>query len=375
MRFLLLFGLLFFPTVIYSAGIVIATSNVPVVWIQHSIAQIVTVDAGLTINDPQTNLPYTAQNFSAGYVLFIGYNANEDVITCLPSAATGFTLTQSANVNGSGYPGYTITAAAKPASSWATLFRSFRYSNSSQQPHSRLLQIRFSVGEDQLFYALDQPGGTGHFYKYVSLGGPIVKTWTTAKESASSSTYFGLTGYLATFTSQLENDFVVGQLDGNAWLGGSDDIFQTWTYLNSGFSKNQVFTTPTLTSNSAQTNAEGTWYWATGPEAGTQIWDSKGYTDANEGIHGTHNIRLSNDSLSERFTAWANYPEPNNAGGENFLHIYKDNATWNDFSNTNSSIAGYIVEYGGLPSDPTVTLRTNASIYIYGNNTSWYIGF
>ncbi|NVK30074.1 MAG: tandem-95 repeat protein, partial [Gammaproteobacteria bacterium] len=39
-------------------------------------------------------------------------------------------------------------------------------------------------------------------------------------------------------------------------------------------------------------------------------------------------------------------------GGEDVAHFYSSNGTWNDFAATNtSSIAGYIVEYGGLSTD------------------------
>jgi hypothetical protein len=61
--------------------------------------------------------------------------------------------------------------------------------------------------------------------------------WETAHSAASSSSYFGLGGHLATATSQWENDFLasinqVGQL----WLGGyqpqGQNTKEGWTWVN-----------------------------------------------------------------------------------------------------------------------------------------------
>lgn len=92
-----------------------------------------------------------------------------------------------------------------------------------------------------------------------------------------------LGGHLVTITSQAENDFV-NSLTGGAiiWLGGSD------------------------------TDAEGTWAWQVGPEAGTEFW-----------IGGS----------SPTYANWHG-GEPNNYGsGEDYLamnHPSWSDGTWND---------------------------------------------
>jgi len=48
--------------------------------------------------------------------------------------------------------------------------------------------------------------------------------------------YYGLRGYLATITSQVENDFIKGKTKGVGWIGASDAA------------------------------VEGDWRWVTGPE-------------------------------------------------------------------------------------------------------------
>ena len=65
--------------------------------------------------------------------------------------------------------------------------------------------------------------GTGHYYDLVYHQEPV--SWHEAKTEAESITYLGTPGYLATITSQAENDFIVSSLLNEAtaaafWLGG-----------------------------------------------------------------------------------------------------------------------------------------------------------
>ena len=61
----------------------------------------------------------------------------------------------------------------------------------------------------------------GHYYDAVAAADP---DWAQARDAAAASSYNGLGGYLATVTSQAENDFIVAHfaqaLDGGYWLGG-----------------------------------------------------------------------------------------------------------------------------------------------------------
>ena len=162
---------------------------------------------------------------------------------------------------------------------------------------------------------------TNHYYEFVP---DIGITWTTAQMAAASRTYFGLQGYLATFTSQEESDFAGSQISGAGWIGGSDAA------------------------------VEGEWRWVTGPEAGTVFWNG-----------------LANGS-TPNFAFWNN-GEPNNQGNEDYAHI-TDNSTgmpgsWNDLSNTGAGSGayqpkGYVVEYGGMSGDPTINISASTSITI-----------
>lgn len=140
-----------------------------------------------------------------------------------------------------------------------------------------------------------------HYYEYVH--GNF--TWDEAKADAESRTYKGVNGYLATITSQEEQNLIFNNLPHNrSWIGGSDE------------------------------GQEGTWKWMTGPEAG-QIFYNQWPNPWDPPI-----------------TAYSNWEpgEPNGYGGENDLMIFGyPSGRWSD----NGSPAypdwrnGYIVEYSG----------------------------
>lgn len=162
---------------------------------------------------------------------------------------------------------------------------------------------------------------TGHFYQYIQ---DIGITWTAAKIAAENLDYYGLQGYLATITSPEEAQLSGEQAGGAGWIGGSD------------------------------AESEGTWKWVTGPENGTIFW--------NGGINGN----------SPNFANW-NSNEPNNQGNEDYAHVTApgvgNSGSWNDLSNTGATSGnyqpkGFIVEYGGMPSDPVVTISANTSITV-----------
>ncbi|WP_353471931.1 hypothetical protein PVT71_11545 [Salipiger sp. H15] len=148
-------------------------------------------------------------------------------------------------------------------------------------------------------------GGNGHWYQYVET--PL--TWDEARAEAETRSHLGLPGYLATITSAGENAFILSITPPNVWAGGSD------------------------------ARSEGTWEWATGPEAGEVFWTrasgALGYAD------------------------WGGF-EPNNAWSEppgvDYLTVHSlyASGTWADNGippNPNHAF-GYVVEYSALDRPP-----------------------
>ena len=212
------------------------------------------------------------------------------------------------------------------------------YKNNKGNPTSSTRQVSISLLDADYFAT------TQHFYRFVRFPGI---TWHAAKDSAASDRmlYFGLRGYLATITSQEENDFINTKTSSVGWIGASDEA------------------------------VEGDWRWVTGPEGfeennqGRLFWRGTGQdAQNNPSVYGP----VKDPSGVAYYQNWnidysANPPryEPNNAGNEDYAHItvfpndkphsYK----WNDLSNTGDTNptsdyypAGYLIEYGDMPKDP-----------------------
>ncbi|NVK86284.1 MAG: VCBS repeat-containing protein, partial [Cytophagia bacterium] len=166
--------------------------------------------------------------------------------------------------------------------------------------------------------------GNGHFYEFVPAPGI---TWSDAKAAAEARTYNGQQGYLVTITSSAENDFAKSKLQGQGWIGANDS------------------------------QAEGEWRWVTGPEAGTLF-----YTKSAGAVNGAYNN-------------WAG-GEPNDyttsgyfVNGEDVAHFLSD-GRWNDYPNDiGTSIAGYVVEYGGSSEDCNIQSTTTGTITFELNDT------
>jgi len=103
---------------------------------------------------------------------------------------------------------------------------------------------------DQLVQWTTESGGNGHWYRYRSTISIFESfSFATAQAAAEARSHNGFDGYLATVTSQAEQDFINGSFSyligfggsSSAWLGASD------------------------------TAVEGEWRWRGGPEAGQLV--------------------------------------------------------------------------------------------------------
>jgi len=229
----------------------------------------VTVSAGLDIT-------------GAKVYITTGYETTKDEL--LYTNAGGITGTYDADKGV-----LTLTGTKTPAEYQAAL-RTIRFKTSGSTGNRTIV---YTLGT-KLSYA-------GHFYEYVAHGGNI--TWTDAKVAAEGRYFYGSKGYLATITTQAENDFLRDKLGADAWIGASDS------------------------------GVENTWKWAVDAPAAEA--DVAFFNDAN----GT--------TADGYFSNW-NTNEPNDADGiEDYAIMYCTGGTpgrWNDLPN-NGSITGYLVEY------------------------------
>ena len=219
--------------------------------------------------------------------------------------------------------GYLLIQGIGSSEEYENAVKNVYYKNLSEAPS--LDNRSFSVS----LIDADYLPATQHFYRYIKKRGIL---WTEARNAAAAINYYGLQGYLATITSKSENDFIWSKIDGVGWIGASDS------------------------------GQEGEWKWMTGPEAGTKFWQ------------GNYN----GNALNGQYSYW-NSGEPNNTQkswgvDEDYAHINSNPNTipksWNDLPNEGDKNnpngyyypEGFIVEFGGMPGDPEVSLSANAQL-------------
>ncbi|MFD0712080.1 cadherin-like beta sandwich domain-containing protein [Paenibacillus sp. GCM10027626] len=178
------------------------------------------------------------------------------------------------------------------------------------------------------------PFSNGHFYEYIKTSTKI--SWDNAKVAAENLNYFGRQGYLVTITSEEENTFVKEKTQGLGWIGAQD-----------------------IERKNGEPQNTGDWRWVTGPEGlednGKGLKFYQGYQGAGAG------------PFNKRYNNWQS-GEPNNYDGVEYVaHIFGPGTTaglWNDFSPTNASVFGYVVEYGGMPGDKNIKISAEKTVAV-----------
>ncbi|WIF95203.1 InlB B-repeat-containing protein [Caminicella sporogenes] len=248
--------------------------------------------------DPNLSIVGTGNIYSATVNIDNGFSKESgDMLSWDISKALGLSVEYNSE------SGVLTISGKAPVNTYQELLRTIKFqTNAISGTRSIVFLVNNSNGK-MLYYE-----GTGHYYEFVNSPGI---SWTDAKTSAEVRYYDGHQGYLATITSQEENDFITSKCDGSGWLGASD------------------------------AESEGVWKWVTGPEAGTQFWNG------NE----------LGSPVGGRFNKWKAGLEPNDWGtGEDYLHImgknrpgwayYYEPGDWNDYPLSVGDIQGYVVEYG-----------------------------
>ena len=265
-----------------------------------------------TVVDP--NLTITANGNITGFRVQISQTyISGDVLDYTGTLPTGITQSWNSTTGVLSFNGTTTAA------NWQTLLRTVRFKSTTTTCYANLRRVTFVAGT--VYY---NPL-TSHFYEYVAGS----TTWTNAYTVSSAKSYFGRAGYLATILSEAENNFIWKLMSSDAWFGASDD----YGYIN---------TAKGSTVYANQAASEGKWHWVTGPEKGQNF--SNGNTP-------------STTLVSGMYHKWA--PGEPNGTSEAFGQFYSSNSgQWNDLAN--STLGGYICEYGDMPGDLTssVTIFT-----------------
>ena len=265
-----------------------------------------------TVVDP--NLTITANGNITGFRIQISQTyISGDVLDYTGTLPTGVTQSWNSTTGVLSFNGTTTAA------NWQTLLRTVRFKSTTTTCYANLRRVTFVAGT--VYY---NPL-TSHFYEYVAGS----TTWTNAYTVSSAKSYFGRAGYLATILSEAENNFIWKLMSSDAWFGASDD----YGYIN---------TAKGSTVYANQAASEGKWHWVTGPEKGQNF--SNGNTP-------------STTLVSGMYHKWA--PGEPNGTSEAFGQFYSsNNGQWNDLAN--STLGGYICEYGDMPGDLTssVTIFT-----------------
>jgi hypothetical protein len=227
--------------------------------------------------------------------------------------------------------GVLVFTGTATAANWQTLLRTVRFKSTTSTCYANQRRVTFTAGS--VYY---NPL-TDHFYEYVSGS----TTWTNAYTVSTAKSYFGRAGYLATILSSAENNFIWKLMSSDAWMGASDDV----NYINT--SKGTTF-------YASQAAAEGKWHWVTGPEKGQNFTNNNNSPVTVTGMYGN----------------WAG-GEPNGTT-EYYGQFYSsNNGQWNDLAN--STLGGYICEYGDMPGDLTTSVPISTRNITISNGSSGYI--
>jgi len=321
MRNLIIILLLILPILGYSQATSVSLGTSSTGTLSASFNTWTTVDPNLTLTANGTINGFRVQ-ISQSYIS----GTSGDQLRSTATLPSGITVSAFNTTTG-----VLVFNGTTTASNWETVLRGVEFRSTTSTCYALQRRVTFVAGI--VFY---NPL-TEHFYEYVSGS----TTWTNSKTSAENRSYFGRAGYLATMSSEAENNFIWKLMSSDGWFGASDEM-------------GVVNTAKGTTAFASQAAVEQKWHWVTGPEKGTQF--SNGST-----------------AVTGQYAKWAG-GEPNNAGAEHYGQFYSGNAgQWNDLPNT--SLPGYICEYGDMPGDITTsTTILTRNLEISGASSGYISG-
>ena len=275
-----------------------------------------------------------------------------------------------------GYCGYSSDNSSVPSTCTGSSLTEIGFRGTQDDINNALATLSFkgdgTAGSPTITVSVTPAGtnyfsGNGHYYKLVT--GNI--NWTDAKTAAEASTYEGLTGYLVTITSEVENNFIKNKLATNTWIGGSDDA----TYTSN--------THPAIESGGAGSDptdglaGEGTWEWVSGPDNGKTFHCQTKIEPKADPAHEDCTV-ASGYSFENWKSAEPNDHNSDTDGQENCAHMYGTGGSkgqWNDLPCGNT-VGAYVIEYGGTAGESaTVSGQTTLTINSTEASGSTYNAF
>ncbi|MDC3276057.1 gliding motility-associated C-terminal domain-containing protein [Flavobacteriaceae bacterium] len=276
-----------------------------------------TLTTSLTQNIPVDENNVEIQNFLlSGYDASTTYKVSLSVSTTL--ASTFSLLTTTGLTRDTGYTSWTNVSSVNFTGTPSNIqngLNSIVFNTTTVVDGEIIFNVVITEQVANTFYNPDN----GHIYKFVAGAIRIAD----ARAAALASTYNGEPGYLVNITSDDEQNFIWNKTTAqNIWTGLSDK------------------------------DVEGEWAWMDGPEAGEIIYVGRTPTGTASGTN---------------YIKWCG-GEPNDySSGEDYMvTAWNGNNCWNDFGPpafpNNSSIGGYLIEYGTPSSAFTLTGNTEITL-------------
>lgn len=203
-------------------------------------------------------------------------------------------------------------------------------------------------GDNSTAMAID---GKLHFYQYVKFAdGDTTSSWYDAYAAAKSDAhkFQGMKGYLATITSNNEENYLYNALgsDLRAWIGGARTQLPTDGYTGFTLDEDAIADNALKPVEDDDTTQISQWTWLCGPEAGTAFYD--GVSAPGTVItYADWNRKSSNEPNNTRHNEYS--------GKTDYVYEYAleygfNGANWNDFNpyttdRSSWGISGYLIEW------------------------------
>eukprot|EP00756_Hemistasia_phaeocysticola_P041604 Hpha_TRINITY_DN16926_c1_g1::TRINITY_DN16926_c1_g1_i1::g.52732::m.52732 len=302
--------------------------------------------SGPTFSEPDTQVEGVNVEFEEGY------EEGHDHLHLDPEYAAERGITMTWDKSAGSLSLKLSDGKTKSATEWGAIIAQVHFESESTELHHR--KIVWNFGDDSFF--ADE---TGHFYKQIKRRQPL--TWFEARDDCESRMLLGQKGYLATITSEVENEVLSNRIHATGWIGACDGPGTSGKKVGRKCASTAEAGCEDYEGGTDEYGKEGEWRWCTGPESvaedpadetpGMMFW--KGTARAGIGAWPTSTTdRVTEDVVlghgyDAMFNNW-NGNQPDNWRGDEDCVQVLGNGRWNDISCTNKrSIRSFVCEWNG----------------------------